>query len=217
MLRKLLVLLMGAGAQMVAGQAGAASSDELRNIAHQWASARYEASGDERKVKLGEVIKSADEIAQKYPDQALSHLWAGVVRCSLAEVEGKLTALGLVKECRAQLEQSLAIDPNAEEGYAYGVLGTLYAKVPGWPIAFGDKKKADELLLKGVTIAPAGMNTNYFYAKFLYDQGDIQRARQYCARAITAVAPYPPEQSLPVTIRQREIRELDEKLKAAAP
>lgn len=217
MLRKLFLVLIGSGAQILAGQAGAASADELHSIAQKWASARYEARGDEREAKLGEVMKSADEFSSKHPEQALGHLWAGVVRCSLAEVGGKIAALGLVKECRTKLEQSLAIDPGAEEGYAYGVLGTLYAKVPGWPVAFGDKKKADEILLKGVTVAPNGMNTNYFYAKFLYDKGDIERARQYCARALTAVAPYPPEQSLPVAIRQREIRELDEKLKAATP
>lgn len=217
MLRKLLLILIGAGAQIFAAQASAEFSDDLRGITQQWASARYEAGGDERKVKLREVIKSVDEFVLKYPDQADSHLWAGVVRCSLAEIESKLTALGLVKECRAKLEQALAIDPNAEDGYAYGVLGTLYARVPGWPVSFGDKKKADELLLKGVTVAPAGMNTNYFYAKFLYDQGDLTRARQYCERAANAVAPYPPEQSLPVAIRQREIRELNEKLKTATP
>jgi tetratricopeptide (TPR) repeat protein len=217
MLRNLTALLIGMAAQILPGQAFAAFQDDLRGIAQQWASARYESSGDERKLKLGEVIKSADEFALKYPDRADSHLWAGVVRCSLAEIESKLTALGLVKECRAKLEQALAIDPAAEDGYAYGVLGTLYAKVPGWPLAFGDKKKADELLLKGVTVAPNGMNSNYFYAKFLYDQGDVEHAQQYIERAATASPPYPPEESLPVTIRQREIHELSEKIKASAP
>lgn len=217
MWRTLLLLLMGAGAQIIASQASAAFPDDLRGIAQQWASARYELSGEARKVKMREVIKAADAFVLKYPDEAESHLWAGVVHCSLAEIESKLTALGLVKECRAKLEKSLALDPNVEDGYAYGVLGTLYARVPGWPLSFGDKKKADQLLLQGVTIAPTGMNTNYFYAKFLYDQGDISRAREYCARAVSAPLPYPVEQSLPVAIRQREIRELDEHLKAAAP
>ncbi len=216
MWRTLLLLLIGASAQLIASHASAAFPDDLRDIIQQWARARYEFSGDQRKIKLREVIKAADEFVLKYPEQAESHLWAGVVRCSLAEIESKLTALGLVKECRAKLEKTLTIDPRVEDGYAYSVLGTLYAKVPGWPLSFGDKKKADELLQQGVNIGPAGMNTNYLYAKFLFDQGEIKRAREYCERAVNAPLPYPPEQSLPVAVRQREIRELDEKLKAAA-
>lgn len=216
MLRNVAAMLIGVGASLFTSFAFAAFPDDLRALAQQWASARYESTGDERKIKLGEAIKSADEFVQKYPDRADSHLWAGVVRCSLAEIESKLTALGLVKECRTKLEQSLAIDPNAEDGYAYGVLGTLYAKVPGWPLAFGDKKKADELLQKSVAIAPEGMNANYFYAKFLFDQGDIAHARIYIERAATATPPYTSEESLPVAVRQREIRELGEKIKTSA-
>ncbi|MDB6061890.1 MAG: hypothetical protein JWM78_1993 [Verrucomicrobiaceae bacterium] len=213
MLRKSTLLLIGIAIQMLTGPARADFEEDLRDFAQSWAGARYEASGDERKTQLTALLKTADELTQKYPEQADSYLWAGVVRCSLAEVESKLTALGLVKECRAHVEKALALNPNAEDGYAYGVLGTLYARVPGWPLAFGDKKKADELLQKGVTVAPDGMNTNYFYAKFLYDQGDFARSRVYIERALNAVPPYPPEQSLPVAIRQREIRELNEKLK----
>ncbi len=216
MLRNLAGLFIGIVTPLFALPALAALPDDLRDIAQSWASARYEASGDERKTKLTQLIKTADAFVLKYPDAADSHLWAGVVRCSLAEIESKLVALSLVKECRNKLEQALVLDPNAEDGYAYGVLGTLYAKVPGWPLAFGDKKKADELLQKGLSVAPNGMNTNYFYAKFLYEQGDTARARHYIERALNAEPPYPPEQSLPVAVRQREIRELNEKLKTEA-
>lgn len=216
MLRKSIRLIIGVVALALGGRAMAAFPDDMRAIAQSWANARYEAKGDERKNQLNDLVKAADALTQKYPDRAESYLWAGVVRCSLAEVESKLTALGLVKECRTNLEKALAIDPNAEEGYAYGVLGTLYAKVPGWPISFGDKKKADEFLQKGVSVAPEGMNTNYLYAKFLYDQGDVTRAGVYIERALSAVPPYPPEQSLPVSIRQRQMHELNEKIKAAA-
>lgn len=217
MLRNVAVIIIGVGSPLVTSFAVADFPDDMRALAQQWANARYETIGDERKTKLAAAIKSADDVVQKYPDRADSHLWAGVVRCSLAEIENKLTALGLAKECRNKLEQSLAIDPNAEDGYAYGVLGTLYAKVPGWPLAFGDKKKADEFLQKSVAIAPAGMNANYFYAKFLFDQGDIARARIYIEHAAAATPPYSPEESLAVAVRLREIRALGEKINAAAP
>jgi len=62
-------------------------------------------------------------------------------------------------------------------------LGTLYAKVPGWPVGFGDERKAEALLLKALQINPNGIDPNYFYGEFLRDQGDTAKARLYLLRA----------------------------------
>ena len=43
-------------------------------------------------------------------------------------------------------EEAIRIDGNALDGSAFNSLGVLYYKVPGWPIGFGDKAKAKELL-----------------------------------------------------------------------
>jgi len=214
MVRKAIVTAAGVLMLLAIAPAYSALDDELPELTQTWAKVRYEDEGDQRKQKMRELIRQADALAENYPAEADSHLWAGVLRCSLAEVEDKLEALRLVKDCRTNLERALAMNPATEDGYVYAVLGTLYAKVPGWPLAFGDKKKAEELLQKGVAVAPQGMNTNYFYAKFLYEQGNMSGALDYIERAAKATPPYPPEQSLPVAVRQREIRELNDKIKS---
>ncbi|MCK7498772.1 MAG: hypothetical protein MZW92_55455 [Comamonadaceae bacterium] len=53
----------------------------------------------------------------------------------------------------------------------------LYYKVPGWPIGFGDKAKAKELLQKALAINPQGIDANYFYGEYLVETGKPAEAR----------------------------------------
>ena len=198
---------------LFAGFVHAGYDEDLASLQQRWAKARYEMKGDEQKKELEKLIAEADVFAQKNADKADGYIWAGVMRGSLGEAINGMSALGIVKQAKTNLEKALAIDPKAEEGYAYGVLGLLYSKVPS-VIAFGDKKKARELLLKGVEVGPNGMNTNYFLAQFLYEQDEYKEALQYIERAAAAQPPAPPEQSLAVSYRQAEIRVLAEKIKA---
>jgi len=41
-------------------------------------------------------------------------------------------------------------------GSVYNSLGSLYAKVPGWPLGFGDKKKAQAYFEKALAINRTG-------------------------------------------------------------
>ena len=193
--------------------AHAGYDEDLAALQQRWAKARYEMKSDDQKKELEKLIVEVDQFAQKNPEKADGYIWAGVTRGSLAEAVGGLSALGTVKEAKVNLEKALSIDPKAEDGYAYGVLGLLYSKVPSI-VAFGDKKKAKELLLKGVEVSPKGMNTNYFLAQFLFEQGDYKEALPYIERAAAAQPPSPPDQSLAVSYRQQEIATLAEKIKA---
>ena len=42
--------------------------------------------------------------------------------------------------------------------------------MPGWPIGFGDKKKAEEYLKKALAANPDGIDPNFFYGDFLLDK-----------------------------------------------
>ena len=59
---------------------------------------------------------------------------------------------------------------------AYSSLDTLYFRVPGWPIGFGSDKKAERNLRAGPDIDPNGIDSNFFYAKLLRDQGEHAEA-----------------------------------------
>lgn len=199
---------------LVIKPAYAAFDDELSVLQQHWASARYQASGDERKKQLEKMAEEANSFTKKYSDKAESYLWAAVIKASLAEAINNLSALSIAKDAKANLEKSIELDPKAEDSYAYGMLGAMYARAPGWPVAFGDDKKAREMLKKGVELAPNGMNVNYFNAQYYFDKDEYQKALPYIEKAAQATPPYPPDKSLAVSNRQREIQEMSEKIKA---
>ena len=68
-------------------------------------------------------------------------------------------------------------------GSAYTSLGTLYHKVPGWPIGFGDDDDARVMLNKALAINPDGIDPNYFYGEYLYDERDYKQALVYLEKA----------------------------------
>ncbi len=72
----------------------------------------------------------------------------------------------------------------------YTSLGSLYANVPGWPIGFGSKDKAEDFLQKALAINPAGIDPNFFYAELLAARGDKAAARRSYEKALAA-APRP--------------------------
>ena len=62
----------------------------------------------------------------------------------------------------------------------------LYYKVPGWPIGFGDKAKAKELLEKALSINPKGIDPNFFYAEYLVETKQPEQAMAFLERALSA-------------------------------
>ena len=83
-------------------------------------------------------------------------------------------------------EDAIRIDGTALDGSAFNSLGVLYYKVPGWPIGFGDKAKAKELLEKALSINPKGIDPNFFYADYLVDTKQADQATAYLERALNA-------------------------------
>lgn len=213
MLRRVITVLLSA-VLLAATPAYAEFKDELTDIQQRWAAARYNSNGAQRKSELRDLTLETDTLAKKYSDQPESYLWAGVIRGSLAEIYNNLSALTLVKEAKVNLEKSIELNPKAEDSYALGILGLMYSLTPGWPIAFGDDNKAQELLNRGLELSPGGMNINYFNAEYHFNKKEYKKALMYIEKAAQATPPYPPEKSLAVSNRQREIHELAEKIKA---
>lgn len=214
MWRRIINSLCIAAALIAAAPAHAAFNDELQALQQSWAVARYQTKIGARKAQLKKLVSEADAFIKKYPNKADGYLWAAVIRGSLAQAINGLSALGIVKEARKDLEKAIAIDPKAEDGYAYGVLGLMYSRVPGWPIAFGSDKKARETLKKGLALNPDGMNINYFYAQYLFDNDDYRKALTYARKAEQAVPPIPPARSLAVANREREIHDFIGRIEA---
>ena len=160
---------------------------ELARIQQQWAVANYQITSKKEKVQAFEALAAeAHHFSAENPQRAEPLIWEGIVLSTYAGAKGGLGALGLAKKARSVLETALQIDDQALEGSAYTSLGALYAKVPGFPLGFGDDDKAQELLAKALAINPHGVDPNYFYAQYLCDRDECRGALRYLQRAAQA-------------------------------
>lgn len=178
------------------------------DIAHRWAKVSYQTPEADREAAFRSVIGESRELAQAFPGKAEPLIWEAIVLSSAAKAQGGLGALSKVKEARDLLLAAEKINPTALNGSVYNSLGSLYAKVPGWPIAFGDKKKAREYLEKALAINPNGIDPNYFYADLLADQGEYGKAAEHLKLALAA-APRPGREDADAGRRQDVQRLLD--------
>jgi tetratricopeptide (TPR) repeat protein len=190
----------------------AAFNAELLSIQQAWAKVNYETpAGDAREQAFDQLEKRAESFTQQNPGRAEALIWEAIIESSYAGAKGGLGALGLAKEARGNLEAALKINPNALDGSAYTSLGTLYYKVPGFPLGFGDHDKARKLLTKALELNPNGIDPNYFYGEFLYEEGKYAQALQYLDKA--AKAPPRPGRELADKGRREEIATLTAKVK----
>jgi len=196
---------------LAAGPAVAGFDADLLAIQTRWADANYSPAGDAKEAAFDQLISDAAAFTARNPGRAEPLIWEGIVLSTAAGVKGGLGALGLAKDSRSKLEAALKIDPQALQGSAYTSLGTLYHKVPGFPVGFGSDKKAREYLEKALAINPDGIDSNYFYGEFLLDEGDEAGARRHLEKALKA-APRPNRQSADAGRRQ-EIRALLAKIR----
>ncbi len=186
-----------------------AAATTIHELQTQWAIANYELSDDAKEDALEKLAMRADRLTTEQPKNADGWIWSGIIKSSYAGAKGGLGALSLAKAARRDLETGLQIDPQALSGSAYTSLGTLYFSVPGWPIGFGNDKKAEELLRTALQINPDGIDSNYFFAEFMRDQGEWAEAQRYYLKARAA----PPRPDRPLADKGRH-REIDAALEA---
>ncbi len=194
------------------------TNDIVSELQKNWAIANYEMTGDAQIEAYETLIEKADAAVANNSGSAEILVWNGIIKSAYAGVKGGIGALSYAKQARKSLETSLKIDDQALNGSAYASLGTLYSKVPGWPVGFGSDKKAVQFLHKALEINPDGIDPNYFYADYLRDNKDYESAEKYLLKAQEAA----PRADRPVadTGRQQEIRaalaEVRQKLKRSS-
>ena len=211
--RQWLATFMGATLLMLTPLSQAAPVDDaVQELQQGWESVRYQAPAKEREQRFEALAAKAKAVSAAHPDRAEPLIWEGIILSSLAGEKGGLGALPLVKQAKGLYESALQIDPKALDGSAYNSLGVLYYKVPGWPIGFGDKKKASELLRQALVINPNGIDPNYFYAEYLVETERPDEALPYLDRALKA--PDRPGRPLADSGRREEVKQLMAKLKA---
>jgi len=176
------LILMGLSGQVLSEQI-----DALSIIQKQWAVCQYQSKdSDQQSTCLQSLITQNQRFLNSAPHRADLKVWLAINKSSLAGADGGLGALSLLKDAKKLLEQVIKQAPETLDGSAYTSLGSLYYKVPGWPLSFGDDKKAEKMLLKALEINPDGIDPNYFYGDFLVNEGRKEQAMQHLTHAKNA-------------------------------
>ena len=176
---------------------------DVLHLQQRWAEVNYQLEGKARITAFKALIEDAENVTAQYPKDAPAWIWSGIIKSTYAGAKGGLGALKFAKASKADLEQAIKIEPESMHGSAYTSLGTLYFNVPGWPVGFGDNDKAEELLMKAVSINPDGIDSNYFYADYLKSEKRYQEAESFFLKAQSA--PGRPDRPLADAGRQEEI------------
>jgi tetratricopeptide (TPR) repeat protein len=183
--------------------------EAVASLQRDWEVIRYQTPAAAREKRYEALAARAHKVSEEHAGRSEPLVWEGIVLSSLAGEKGGLGALGLAKQAKALYEAAIQIDGNALDGSAYNSLGVLYYKMPGWPLGFGDKAKAKELLQKALAINPKGIDPNFFYGEYLLETRNPQEATPYLEAALRA--PARPGRTVADTGRREEARELLEK------
>ena len=159
---------------------------KLQELKQKWAYSKYHVKSTAQQAAYKNAILAAEELTTLYPDMAEAWVWQGIIKASDASRKKGIAALMAVKSAKADLEKGLEMGPKNSLSFGQAVLGAIYHKVPGRPVGFKDKKKAENFLLKAMATDETNINANYFYAEFLIHQKRKEEAKPYLEKVMAA-------------------------------
>jgi tetratricopeptide (TPR) repeat protein len=160
---------------------------ELQAIIRELDAAKYGVGNGAARIKAFEEVRlKAAALEAKYPKRAEPMVWQAWALEGQADIDRSFSSLSRLKQARRKLEAAIEIDPAANDGDAYALLGGLYAQIPGFPISFGNTKKGQEHLLKALAINPTGAVPNLGYARYHMKMGNPDQVIKYATVVLTA-------------------------------
>jgi tetratricopeptide (TPR) repeat protein len=165
-----------------------AAADDIADLRHAWAKVYYQMPEDQQAAHYPELTERIDAIVAQQPEAAEPLIWKAIIFSTYAKAKGGLGALDLAETARDAALEAARIDAKAVDAGAYTALGVLHYRVPGWPIGFGNDRKAKDYLDRALAIAPNAVDVNFFYGDFMLQQGDKEKARTFLEKALQAPA-----------------------------
>jgi len=170
---------------------------------------RIESESTNKVSDLVALAKQADAWVTNYPGKPDPLVWKGIILSARAKHVG-ISALALVEEARGNLEKAIALDPTACEAAGLNALGMLYHKVPGWPLSFGNNKKARIYFERALALS-SNLDTNFRTGEFLIDMGEKEKGLRHLQTALAL-----PDRGRPEDIwKRKDIEALIQKTKGA--
>jgi tetratricopeptide (TPR) repeat protein len=148
----------------------------------------FDLKEDAKLKRLETMVSQTKDLVDKNPRDPAFLMMAGLYNIQYASELGNLSALKYAKAAREYLTSSVEIDPTIYGASAHAVLGRMYVSVPGWPIGFGNKKKGLLNFKKAIEIAPEGMDSNFMYAAYLFEDKQYVKAKKHFKKAKIATA-----------------------------
>ena len=175
-------------------------------IALDWEHIKFqETDKNVQERQMAALADRAAQTAQQFQHRPEAEIWLGIIiseQASMASENGSpFKALSFAKHAREILAKVVQTDPRALDAGAPTSLGVLYYRVPSWPVGFGDKTKARQLLEEAVKYAPTGLDANYFYGDFLMEQHEYVEATRIFKYALTL----PPHPERPLWDKSRRL------------
>ena len=192
------------------GLAWSVNAQSLPDLIHTWEKANFQLEGEAQKVAFDGLLEEAAALRKEHSQSAEHMLWAGIIESSYAGEIGGLSALGHAKQAKKDFEAALELDSGAVKAAALGSLGTLYSKVPGWPIGFGSGKKARAFFEQAENEGANTLDFFVMYAEFALDQNDTMLARRLLEKA--EMVPTRPDRQITDAARHEERKALVAKL-----
>lgn len=150
-----------------------------------WANANYSKAADAtRLTQIDGLIAEAQRQQAQPATRAEALAWQGMLLMTKAGIVRGLAAFRMVQDARRLFEASIAIDPRAAGGLAPRQLGTLYWQVPGFPIAFGSDRKAEQYLKQALAIDRTSLANNLAMGDFLVEKKRLAEAEAYLVTAL---------------------------------
>ncbi|MES2211617.1 MAG: hypothetical protein V4490_00515 [Pseudomonadota bacterium] len=151
----------------------------LSTLKQAWASAKYQQQGIAQVAALEHLLSEFDALHDQAPERVDVALWYGITLSTYATTQSGVSALKAVTHAKRLLEFVVEQEPMIEDGLAYSILGSLYYRVPKWPIGFKNEAKAAAFLKEATAKFPDSIDANFLYAEYLKNEKDYTRAEHY--------------------------------------
>lgn len=141
-----------------------------------------------RDAAYSEGVAAGHAAVQLESERPEGHYWLGANLAGRTELQGVIGGLAAVGDVRREMEAVIRADEGFERGGAYMLLGFVELAAPR--VLGGDKRRAVELLERGLQLGPDNAHLRLLLARAYLDVKRREDARQQL-RAIIDMTPNP--------------------------